>query len=176
MPPCHETLRETDTMTELTDELYEQIKEQVVDRYREEQIERYRESDEKRHEKNRKAVHELKNAIIDNVGPFYSAFEVEDAELKVTSTIIRHFAEKRQLSLDLISAALYAWSAEIEDDIIVEPGCVGAMPLRIYAALRQVENALEDLDLELAGGGVIDSREALLGLATHIKAWVNKDD
>ena len=161
-------------MTELTDELYEQIKEQVLDRYREEERQRYRQRDEKRHKKNQDEVHQLKNAIINSVGPFYRAVEVDGAELKVTTTIIQYFTERQYLSFDLISAALYAWSADIEDDIIVEPGCIGAMPLRIYAALKQVASALDDFDIELTEGGVIDSREALQGLTASIKARLNE--
>ena len=163
-------------MTELTDELYEQIKEQVLDRYRKEENQRHRIRSKKRQEENRKAVHELKNAIINSVGTFYDAFEVEDVELKVALTIIQYFAGRKYPSFNLIESALYAWSAGIDDSIVVELGCIGSMPMRIYSALKRVESAVEDFDIELAGGGVIDSREALLGLATHIKAWVNKDD
>ena len=163
-------------MTELTDELYEQIKEQVLDRYRKEENQRHRLRSKKRQEENRKAVHELKNAIINSVGSFYDAFEVEDVELKVASTIIQYFAGRRHLSFNLIESALYAWSAGIDDSVIVELGCIGSMPMRIYSALKGVESAIEDFDIELAGGGVIDSREALQGLTKSIKTGLNKDD
>jgi len=162
-------------MTELTDELYEQIKEQVLDRYREE-LQRDSQPNENLIKKNRDEVHRLKNKIIESVGTFYDAFHVGNVELKVALIIIQHFAGRKYPSFNIIESALYAWSAEIDDDIVVEPGCIGSMPMRIYASLKRVESAIEDFDIELAGGGPIDSREALLGLTTSIKAYLNEDD